>query len=90
MGRCDEEGLSANIVELARQYGCSGYRKIAALLRSSAGWVVNNKRVERNRSAVGSSLPTDPASVCGPSGRTMFGRTTLLKTARKTTGSIGC
>ena len=46
-GRDDEEKLIADIVELVRQYGRYGYRKIAALLRSTAGWVVNGKRVER-------------------------------------------
>ena len=46
-GRDDEERLTADIVELARRYGRYGYRKIAELLRSSAGWVVNDKRVER-------------------------------------------
>lgn len=46
-GRNDEERLTADIVELARQYGRYGYRKIAELLRSTAGWVVNDKRVER-------------------------------------------
>src|SRR6185437_13782041 len=35
-----------NIIELARQYGRYGYRKIAELLRR-AGWLVNDKRVER-------------------------------------------
>ena len=45
-GRDDEERLTADIIELARQYGRYGYRKIAALLRN-AGWVVNDKRVER-------------------------------------------
>ena len=45
-GRDDEERLTADIIELARQYGRYGYRKIAALLRD-AGWVVNDKRVER-------------------------------------------
>ena len=45
-GREDEERLTADIVELARQYGRYGYRKIAALLRD-AGWLVNDKRVER-------------------------------------------
>jgi putative transposase len=45
-GRDDEERLVADIVELARQYGRYGYRKIAALLRQS-GWLVNDKRVER-------------------------------------------
>ena len=46
-GRDDEEQLIADIVELVRRYGHYGYRKIAALLRSTAGWVVNGKRVER-------------------------------------------
>ena len=46
-GRDDEEKLIADLVELARCYGRYGYRKIAALLRSTAGWVVNDKRVER-------------------------------------------
>ena len=45
-GRDDEERLTADIVELARQYGRYGYRKIAALLRR-ASWLVNDKRVER-------------------------------------------
>lgn len=45
-GREDEERLTADIIELARQYGRYGYRKIAALLRA-AGWLVNDKRVER-------------------------------------------
>jgi putative transposase len=46
-GRDDEERLTAAIIELARQYGRYGYRKVAELLRSTAGWVVNDKRVER-------------------------------------------
>jgi transposase InsO family protein len=45
-GLLDEERLRADIIELARQYGRYGYRKIAALLRQ-AGWTVNDKRVER-------------------------------------------
>jgi putative transposase len=45
-GRDDEERLTADIVALASQYGRYGYRKIAALLRH-AGWLVNDKRVER-------------------------------------------
>ncbi len=39
--------MTADIVALARQYGRYGYRKIAELLRTWAGWVVNDKRVER-------------------------------------------
>src|SRR3954447_6401037 len=45
-GRDDEERLTADLIELARQYGRYGYRKIAELLRR-AGWRVNDKRVER-------------------------------------------
>jgi transposase InsO family protein len=45
-GREDEERLTAAIIVLARLYGRYGYRKIAALLRD-AGWLVNDKRVER-------------------------------------------
>jgi putative transposase len=39
-------GSPSDLVELARQYGRYGYRKISALLRH-AGWLVNDKRVER-------------------------------------------
>jgi putative transposase len=46
-GRDDEARLTADIIELARQYGRYGYRKIAELLRSTAGWIVNDKRIER-------------------------------------------
>jgi transposase InsO family protein len=45
-GRDDEERLRADLIELARRYGRYGYRKISALLRE-AGWLVNDKRVER-------------------------------------------
>ena len=45
-GRADEDRLVADMIELARQYGRYGYRRIAALLRQ-AGWQVNDKRVER-------------------------------------------
>ena len=45
-GRADEERLAADMIELARQYGRYGYRRIAALLRD-AGWKVNDKRIER-------------------------------------------
>jgi transposase InsO family protein len=46
-GAPDEERLRADLVALARQYGRYGYRKIAQMLRDHAGWVVNDKRVER-------------------------------------------
>jgi putative transposase len=45
-GRENEERLTADIIELARQYGRYGYRKIAELLRTG-GWMVNDKREER-------------------------------------------
>ena len=32
---------------MARRHGRLGYRKIAEMLRSTAGWIVNDKRVER-------------------------------------------
>ena len=44
--RGDEDRLVADMIELARQYGRYGYRRITALLRD-AGWQVNDKRVER-------------------------------------------
>ena len=40
------ERLTADIIELAQQYGRYGYRKVAGLLRQ-AGWIINDKRVER-------------------------------------------
>ncbi len=47
-GRCrgaapDEDALTADIVELASQYGRYGYRRVAAMLHD-AGWAVNVKR----------------------------------------------
>src|SRR3954452_17610270 len=56
-GRDDEKRLTADIIELARQYGRYGYRKIAELLRSTAGWVVNDKRVERIWRCEGLKVP---------------------------------
>ncbi len=55
-GHEDEARLTADIVELARQYGRYGYRKIAALLRR-AGWLVNDKRVERIGRREGLKVP---------------------------------
>ncbi|MEC8040011.1 MAG: IS3 family transposase [Pseudomonadota bacterium] len=45
-GRADEDRLVADMIELARQFGRYGYRRIAALLRE-AGWSVSDGRVER-------------------------------------------
>ena len=44
--REDEDRLVADMIELVRQYGRYGYRRITALLRD-AGWQVNDKRIER-------------------------------------------
>src|ERR1044071_8461772 len=55
-GRDDEERLPAAIVGWPRQYGRYGYRKIAALLRH-AGWLVNDKRVERIWRCEGLKVP---------------------------------
>jgi len=44
--RDDEAALTADIIALATEYGRYGYRRIAAMLRD-AGWVVNDKRIER-------------------------------------------
>jgi hypothetical protein len=41
---------------VARQYGRYGYRKIAALLRQ-AGWIMNDKRVERIWQREGLKVP---------------------------------
>ena len=45
-GREDEERLVEDMIELAREYGRYGYRRIAALLRD-AGWQINDKRPYR-------------------------------------------
>ena len=56
-GREDEERLTEDLVALARKHGRLGYRKIAALLQSTAGWVVNDKRVERIWKQEGLKVP---------------------------------
>ncbi len=42
----DEAALTESIIDLAKQYGRYGYRRITALLRAE-GWSCNHKRVER-------------------------------------------
>ena len=46
-GREDEGQLTKELIVLIEAHGRLGYRKMAALLRSTSGWVVNDKRVER-------------------------------------------
>jgi len=48
--------LVARIIELARQYGRYGYRRITALLKQE-GWIVNHKRVERIWTREGLKVP---------------------------------
>jgi transposase InsO family protein len=45
-GAEDQAALTADIIDLARQYRRYGYRRVTALLRAE-GWHVNRKRVER-------------------------------------------
>ena len=53
----DEAALTADIIELARQYGRYGYRRITKMLRTS-GWLVNKKRVERLWRREGLKVPS--------------------------------
>jgi hypothetical protein len=46
-GRDDKDRLTEDLEALARTHDHLGYRKIAALLRSTAGCIINDKRVER-------------------------------------------
>ena len=55
--RDDEAALTADIIELATQYGRYGYRRITVLLRQ-AGWIVNPKRVERIWRREGLKVPS--------------------------------
>ena len=57
VGRADEDRLVADMIELTRQYGRYGYRRIAALLRD-VGWHVNDKRVERLWRREGLKVPS--------------------------------
>ena len=57
-GRADEKRLVADMIELTRQFGRYGYRRVAALLRD-AGWQVNDKRVERLGRREGLKVPVN-------------------------------
>jgi putative transposase len=59
-GREDEERLVADMIELTRQFGRYGYRRVSALLRD-AGWQVNDKRVERLWKREGLKVPMKQA-----------------------------
>ena len=49
--------LVADIIELVRQFGRFGYRRITKMLKT-AGWAVNHKRVERIWRREGLKVPT--------------------------------
>src|SRR5947207_15610761 len=62
--------LTADIIELAQQYGRYGYRKVAGLLRQ-AGWIINDKRGERIWRREGLKVPPkqpDQPPLSGPGG----------------------
>ena len=52
----DEAALTQAVVDLAKQYGRYGYRRITALLRAE-GWHTNHKRVERIWRTEGLKVP---------------------------------
>src|ERR1700733_6562048 len=52
----DEAALVADIIELVRQFGRFGYRRITKMLKT-AGWTVNHKRVERIWRREGLKIP---------------------------------
>jgi putative transposase len=56
-GREDEDRLVTDMIELARQYGRYGYRRVAALLRD-AGWSVSDGRIERLWRREGLKVPS--------------------------------
>ena len=56
-GQPDEERLTEDIIELARDYGRYGYRMITGMLNQS-GWHVNHKRVERIWKREGLKVPS--------------------------------
>lgn len=55
--RDDEDRLVADMIELARQYGSYGYRRVAVLLRD-AGWQVSDGRIERLWKREGLKVPS--------------------------------
>ena len=58
-GSSDGAWLVADMIELARQYDCYGFRRVAALLRE-AGWSVSDGRIERLCRREGLKVPTKP------------------------------
>ena len=52
----DEQLVRDRIVELAREYGRYGYRRVTVLMRMQ-GWLVNHKRVQRIWRSEGLKVP---------------------------------
>ena len=59
----DEERLTDDIIELARDFGRYGYRMITGMLNQS-GWQVNHKRVERIWKREGLKVPRKQQKKC--------------------------
>ena len=78
-GRPDEGRLVADMIELARQYGRYGYRRIAALLRD-AGWHVNDKRPSR-QICIANRLPGIGRKAVATRGAESANETTKERTA---------
>ena len=55
--RDNEHALVSDMIQLSRQYGRYGYRRISALL-NEAGWCVNHKRIERLWRREGLKVPS--------------------------------
>ena len=55
-GTDDEAALTRAVIELAKQHGRYGSRRITALLRAG-GWTCHHKRVERIWRAEGLKIP---------------------------------
>lgn len=55
--KSDEDALTADIIRLASQYCCYGYRRVTALLRTE-GWHVNAKGVQRIWQREGPKVPS--------------------------------
>ena len=79
----DEDALSEAIIQLAREYGRYGYRRITVLLQE-AGWHVGKDRVQRIWRREGLKVPqkqrprgstTARVFGCGRSGRITCGAT---------------
>ena len=85
-GRADEDRLVADMIELTRQYGRYGYRRIAALLRE-AGWSVSDGRIERLWRREGLKVPVKQPKK-GRLGLNPLG--TLLRNALPGSGWVVC